>query len=320
MDRLKALEIFKTVAERQSFVRAADALDLSTAYVTRAVQDLEKLFGVRLLQRTTRRMSLTPEGEGLLQRARALLESFDELAAASSQGAAEIAGDIRFTAPASFASWLGPTLAEFNERHPKARVQLLATDTPLDLVAERIDLALRITRALPESLVARRVADVRIGVYAAPAYLARRGTPKHPHDLADHACLVHSSTGRDATWPFQHPVTQERIEPSVRGLLWANNAEALMTAAIQGSGLALLPHFLAQEAMAHGSLHSVLSHWPSPPLGMFLAYPSRSHLPLRVRRLIDHLAEAMPAMLERDPRTTGMHAVKTIRNAQLSAA
>jgi DNA-binding transcriptional LysR family regulator len=255
MDRLKALEIFKAVADRGSFVKAAEALDLSTPAVSRSVQDLEKTLGVRLLQRTTRRVSLTPEGEQVLQRARGMLDAYDELAALSSEGAAQVAGEIRFKAPASFSSWLVPALAEFTARHPKARVQLVACDMPMDLVAERIDLDLRVTRVLPDSLIARRVGDVPIGVYAAPAYLARKGTPKHPHELAEHDCLV------------------------------------------RGSGLALLPHFLAASAVSRGELQPVLTQWPSPPLGMFLAYTSRRNLHLRVRKLIDHLAVTLAGMI-----------------------
>jgi LysR family transcriptional regulator for bpeEF and oprC len=298
MDRLRSLEIFKTIADKGSFVRAADTLDLSTAVVTRAVQDLEKMLGIRLLQRSTRRVSLTAEGEEVLQHTRTLLDTFEELTARSSQGASEIAGEIRFTAPASFSARLGPVLAEFNARYPRVRLQLLATDAPLDLIAERIDLALRITRELPDSLVARRIGDVRLGVYGAPAYLAHRGTPRHPDELAGHDCLVHSSTGRESTWPFHHPVTQQPVTPAVRGLLWSNNAEALMGAAIRGSGLALLPHVLVKDAIDRGELQPVLSHWPTPPLGVFLAYTSRRNQHLRVRKLIDHLAQSLPSAME----------------------
>lgn len=296
MDRLKALEIFKTVADKGSFVRTADSLNLSTAVVTRAVKDLESLLGIRLLQRTTRRVSLTSEGQGVLERARSLLDSFDELAAASGLGASEPAGEIRFTAPASFSSRLGPVLADFSVRYPRVRLQLLATDTPLDLVEERVDLALRITRRLPDALVARRIGDVPVGIYAAPGYLSARGTPKHPDELRHHDCLVHSSTGRDTTWPFLHPVSQQLIEAPARGSLLANNAEALMSAAVRGSGLALLPQFLAQGSVARGQLQMVLNHWPSPPLGMYLAYTSRRNQPVRVRQLIDHLLRTMPAV------------------------
>lgn len=319
MDRLKALEIFKAVADRGSFVKAADALDLSTPAVSRSVQELEAALGVRLLQRTTRRVSLTPEGADVLQRARGLLDAYDELAALSSQGAEQVAGDIRFKAPASFSSWLVPALAEFTARYPKARVQFVACDMPADLVESRIDLELRVTRVLPDSLIARRLGDVRVGVYAAPAYIARQGTPKHPDELAVHDCLVHSGTGRDATWPFQHPVSQEQLAPSVRGLLWSTNAEALMAAALQGSGLALLPHFLVEEAVSRGKLQPVLTHWPTPPLGMYLVYTSRRNQPLRVRKLIDHLAGALGRMIHSE-HPTPQESITTQRPRMVEAA
>jgi LysR family transcriptional regulator, regulator for bpeEF and oprC len=320
MDRLKSLEIFKTVADKGSFVRAADTLDLSTAVVTRAVQELERLLGVRLLQRSTRRLSLTTDGEDVLERTRSLLESFEALTASSSLGATEIAGEIRISAPASFSSRLAAPLARFTALYPKVRLQLLASDTPPDLVGERIDLALRVARGLPDSLIARRIGEVRMAVYGAPGYLAERGTPKHPDELAGHDCLVYGSTGREGNWPFQHPVTQQPVEPSVRGLLCANNAEALMSAAINGSGLALLPQFLAREAVARGELQQVLNHWPSPPLGMFLAYASRRNQPLRVRKLIDHLVEALGALAHEPEADGSAMRPKETRTARTAAA
>jgi LysR family transcriptional regulator, regulator for bpeEF and oprC len=293
VDRLRSLEVFKAVAERGSFVKAAESLNLSNPVVTRAVQDLESMLGVRLLQRSTRRVSVTAEGQAVLERARVLLASFDELSATSSLSASEAAGEIRFTAPASFgATRLGPVLAAFTIAHPKVRLDLLLTDTPLDLIEDGIDLALRVASDLPDSLIARRIGDACIGVFAAPGYLREKGIPKHPGDLAQHRCLAYKGAGRHASWRFLHPVTQERIEPAVRGSLSANNAEALQAAAVHGSGLVMLPHFLAEEAVARGDLEQVLSQWRTPPLGVYLAYSSRRNQPLRVRKLIDHLAQA----------------------------
>jgi len=156
MDRLKALEIFKSVAERGSFVRAADALNLAAPAVTRAVQDLERLLGVRLLQRTTRSVVLTSEGKDVLDRARGLLSSFEELEAISSARSLEVAGDIRLSAPVSFGvRRLGPILASFTSKYPKARIDLQLTDVAANLIESGVDLALRISRELPDSLVAR---------------------------------------------------------------------------------------------------------------------------------------------------------------------
>jgi DNA-binding transcriptional LysR family regulator len=297
MDRLKTLEIFQAVAHKRSFVKAAESLNLSTAVVSRAVQDLEALLGVRLLQRTTRCVSLTAEGHAALERAQALLASFDELAASSSLSASEAAGDIRFTAPASFgAARLGPVLATFMARHPKVRVELLLTDTPVDLIEQGIDLALRAAWALPDSLIARRIGEARMGVFAAPAYLRARGTPRHPDELAQHDCLAYTGAARETPWQFRHPVTQQPIEPALRTVFSANNAEVLLAAAAQGAGLVLLPHFLAEPAVAKGELQPVLSAWATPALGLHLAYSSRRNQPLRVRKLIDFLAQALGAM------------------------
>lgn len=290
MDRIKALEIFKAVAERGSFVKAADALDLSTAVVTRAVQDLEKLLGARLLQRTTRRMSLTPEGRDVLQRADAVLGAFEALTAAADAGASQLAGDIRFSAPVSLgANRLASMIGAFIDRHPGVRVELVLDDLPVDLVEHGVDLGLMAAWELPPAVIARRIADARVGVYGAPGYLRRRGTPRHPQELARHDCLVCTGGGR-RPWHFGHPVTGERIEPAIEPRLWANNANALLAAAVQESGLALLPHGMAERHVRDGRLQPVLSHWSSPTLGIFLVYMSRE-LPLRVRALMEHVAQ-----------------------------
>jgi LysR family transcriptional regulator for bpeEF and oprC len=290
MDRIKALEIFKAVAERGSFVKAADALDLSTAVVTRAVQDLEKLLGARLLQRTTRRMSLTPEGREVLQRADVVLGAFDALTAAADAGASKLAGDIRFSAPVSLgAHRLAEMIGAFIEQHPAVRVELLLDDLPVNLVAHGVDLGIAVTWDLPPEVIARRIGAARVGVYGAPGYLRRRGTPRHPQELARHDCLVCTGGGR-RPWHFSHPVTGERIEPAIEPRLWANNANALLAAAVQDSGLALLPHALAERCVREGRLQPVLSHWSSPTLGIFLVYMSRD-LPARVRALMGHVAQ-----------------------------
>lgn len=303
MDRLKTLEIFQAVADKGSFVGAANALDLSKAVVTRAVQDLEQLLGARLLQRTTRRMSLTAEGGRVLEHGRALLRAFDELTTESGRSASEVAGDIRLTAPASFgASRLGPVLARFMARHPQLRVELVLTDAPLDLVEHGIDLALRVASELHGSLIARQIGEASMGVFAAPAYLQRRGVPRRPEELPRHDCLIYSGTGRKTPWRFSHAVTRQRVEPAIDAKLCANNGEALLAAAVHGSGLAFLPHFVAADALARGELQAVLEDWVSPSLGVHLAYSSRRQQPLRVRALIEHLArelnhDSVPALL-----------------------
>ena len=293
MDRLKIFEIFKQVATQRSFTQAASALGLSTPVVSRAVQELEQLLGVRLLQRSTRRVVLTREGEDVLARASPLLAAFDDLTASSRQHQSDVAGDIRLTAPASLgAGRLAPLLADFIARHPRVHVDLQLTDSTLALDGDGVDLALRLAWRLPEQLIARRLGEVPIGVYGAPAYLERKGLPRHPGELVGHDCVVHSSNALAAPWQFLHPVTQESTAPALRRLMSANHVETLMSAAVHGAGLARLPRLLADPAVARGELQPVLGQWTCAPLGIFLVYRDRQHQPLRVRKLIEHLAEA----------------------------
>ncbi|HVR48115.1 MAG TPA: LysR family transcriptional regulator [Pseudorhodoferax sp.] len=293
MDRLKALEIFAAVAERSSFTRAAAALDLSTAVVTRAVQALEQRLGLRLLQRSTRRVSLTREGEATLVRARGVLGAYETLMHSSRQHGAEVAGDIRFSAPASLgAARLAPLLAAFMAQHPQVRIEFVLGDALESMDDGTVDLALCIALALPGHLVARRIGAVAMGVYAAPAYLRTRGLPRDPGELAGHDCVVHSGPGGSDAWHFSHPVTQERSHPVLRQALRANHVEALMAAALLGQGLAVLPRVLADPAVVRGELQSVLPAWDCPAPGIFLVYRERLHQPLRVRKLIEHLAQA----------------------------
>lgn len=293
MDRLKALEIFAAVAERSSFTRAAASLELSAAVVTRAVQELEQSLGLRLLQRSTRRVSLTREGEATLVRARGVLGAYEALMHSSRQHGAEVAGDIRFSAPASLgAARLAPLLAAFMAQHPQVRIDLVLGDGLESMEDGSVDLALRIAQVLPEHLVARRIGEVSMGVYGAPAYLRARGLPRDPGELAGHDCVVHSAPGASRAWQFSHPVTQERTQPVLRQALRANHVEALMAAALLGQGLAVLPRVLADPAVARGELQAVLAAWDCPAPGIFLVYRERQHQPLRVRKLIDHLAQA----------------------------
>lgn len=293
MDRLKSLEIFRAVAERRSFTQAATVLGLSAAVVTRAVQELEQGLGMRLLHRSTRCVTPTREGESVLARATSVLEAFEELADAGRGQAGDLSGDIRFTAPASFgAARLTPLLTDFMERHPRVRIDLVLTDTPLSIEAEGVDLALRISHALPEHVVARRVGEVAVGVYASPAYLARRGMPRDPAELSSHDCVVHSSAGRTLPWQLCHPVTGERSTPAARRMFSANHVEAVLAAAACGTGLALLPRLLADPLVDRGELRPVLASWSCPSPGIHLVYRERRLQPARVRGLIDHLVMA----------------------------
>jgi len=296
MDRLKALEIFKAIAEKGSFVKGADSLNLSKCHASRAVQDLEALLGAKLLQRSTRRISLTSMGQTVLAHAKTLLASYDTLKAVGNRDASEVAGNIRLVAPASYCvRRLGASLATFVAKHPQVRVDLRLVNDAIDVIEQRAELALCVAGTLPTTLIARRVSSTPMGLYASPFYLARRGTPTHPNELAKHDCLIYEQDDAAGAvhWTFDHVQTGERCTLSAQGALNCNNAYAVVAAAVHGAGLARLPHCVAEAAVERGELMPVLPHWSSAPLDILLAYTSRSFQPLRVRKLIEHLAATL---------------------------
>ena len=306
MDRLKALEIFTSVAQRKSFAGAAAALELANSVVTRAVQDLEASLGVPLLRRTTRRVTLTAEGEDVLARAQTLLRGYDELLATSSISAAEPAGGIKLSVPVFYGTrHLAPALATFMAKYPKVSLDVQLTDAHQDLVQEGVDLTVRITRDLQESLIARQIGEVPVGLHASPAYLVRKGRPEDPSELIHHQCLTYDGSGRMAHWSLSHQASGARVDVPARGVFNSNNGEVLAAMAARGAGIALLPKFMAQEALARGELVRVLDEWQTRPLGVYLAYSSRRNQPLRVRLLIDHLLQALAGAQDEPSRSSG---------------
>lgn len=294
MDRLKAFEIFKAVVDNGSFVKGAEAMNLSNSVTTRAVQDLETLLGVRLLHRTTRRLTLTAVGESVLKHAVGVLDSYDELAAISSMSSSAPAGNIRISVPAIFGICrLGPVLADFVALYPRVKLELRTMDDDLDLIEDQIDLALTVGRKLPQSLIVRKISVVKLGLYAAPSYLTHHSQPENPCDLRQHDCLVHSSVGRSAEWQFKNATSGEITSILPQGSLRSNNAEMLVSAAIHGTGIVLLPDSFVEQAVCFGSLQRLLPTWQIEPLVVHLAYASRRNQPLCVRRLVDHLAHSL---------------------------
>lgn len=306
MDRLKALATFKAVVDQGGFARAAATLDVSCAVVTRSVQDLEALLGVRLLQRTTRRVSLTTVGREVLDHAAQLLDGYARLAALGSLAASDAAGTVRLAAPVSYARrCLGPALASFAAAHPRIGVELRFADGALDGLDGDADLVLCRAQALRPAMVARRVAEAEVGLYAAPDYLARHGVPAHPQALAAHGCLAGDEAATGGVWRLHRGGGDGRDAASVpvRGGVRSNDAELLIGAAVHGAGVVLQPAFMVDDAVAAGRLLRVLPGWRGEPFTLHLASLSR-HRPQAVRLLADHLANALgsaaPAAAARD--------------------
>lgn len=289
MDRLSAMQVFVEVAERSSLTDAAAALDMSRAMVSRYLVSLEHWLGVRLLHRTTRRVSLTDAGAEAIERCRQVLETAREVQVASGARRVQPKGKLRITASTSFAqAHLAAAMVDFLARHPQAQIELIAMERTVNLVDERIDLAVRIGRQLDDGLVARPLGVCRSAVCASPAYLARHGTPKTPEQLARHRCITHAYVGRSE---FVLLRDGHATRVAVSGVLQSNEAAVTRQAALEGGGIALLPTYFVSDELARGALVRLLPDYEPEPLAISAAYLSRAHQPLLLRRMVDFLAE-----------------------------
>jgi DNA-binding transcriptional LysR family regulator len=294
MDRITSATVFVTIAERGSLAGAAEALDMSRAMVTRYLAEMEEWAGARLFHRTTRRLSLTSAGELTLGRCRELLSLAEEVATAGDPGAGEPRGLLR-VACSQFMSQtaLAGVMAGFLRRYPQARVDLQVDNRAVNLVEQRIDLAVRITNALEPGLIARQLGECRSLLCAAPSYIAQHGQLADPQDLARHNCLTYSYFGK-SIWQFTRAggaSDEALVEVPVGGNLSANESMALLAAAGKGAGIAMQPRFAAQPLIEAGELVEVLPEWQPQTLGIHAIYTSRQHMPPVLRAMLDYLAE-----------------------------
>ncbi|WP_425996136.1 LysR family transcriptional regulator [Caulobacter sp. DWR1-3-2b1] len=292
---LEGLAIFAKVVELRSFAGAAEDLGLSKATVSKAVTRLETRLGARLFNRTSRRLALTDAGQGLVEPAtRMLAQGEDAENAAMAQSAAP-RGLVRLAVPMSFGlSDVAPILPDFLAAYPEVSVDLHLSDATVDLVGMGFDAALRIAALPDSSLVARRLRPVKRYVVGAPSYLERRGRPTHPGHLAEHSCLGYAYLPTPDAWRFVNAAGEEAsVRPA--GPLRVNNADALMPALIAGVGLAVMPDFIAREALADGRLEAVMPDWTPPPIALHLVMPAGGPRPARVEALTAFLTWALGA-------------------------
>ena len=289
MDKFQEMRVFAGVVDAGSFVGAADALGMSKAAVSRHVSDLEQRLGVRLMQRTTRKLSLTQEGEVFLARCRDILASIEESEAELSTRAASASGLLKVSVPVSFATkHLAPLWSDFLAAHPRLTLDVHLADRVVDLVDEGFDLAVRIARLPDSSLVSRKLAATRLVLCAAPSYLRRRGTPTHPDDLAAHDVIGYSLLSTPGQWLLQGP--DGPVTVKIRPRLWTNNGDTSVAAAVRGAGIDLQPTFLIADELADGRLVQVLPAWQAVELGIYAVYPSRKFVLPKVRALVNFLA------------------------------
>ena len=292
MDRLRAYEMFATVAAKGSFTRAADALDTSPANVTRYVQELETYLGARLLNRTSRRLSLTESGEALYERVRIILDDAAEAEAEVQATSVNPRGRLRINAPLSFGFLrLASLWPQFMARYPAIELEVDLVDRVVDLVEEGYDLAIRISRRGSQAVVGRRLASSRNIVCAAPDYIARRGMPMTPQDLTTHACIGYTLAADSEVWNLEDA---EGRPHAVRtnAVMRSNNGDTCRAAALAGVGVIWQPTFLIGDDLRQGRLVPVLPGFRMPEIDVMAVYPSRRHLSAKVRVMVDFLAEA----------------------------
>jgi DNA-binding transcriptional LysR family regulator len=289
MDRFQALGVFAKVVEQGSFARAAERLGLSTSAVSRSVSDLEAHLGARLLNRTTRRLSLTESGQAFLERTVQLLADLEEAESAVTASALMPRGTLRMTGPITFGErYIAPAVAEFAARHPEVRFDVELSDRMVDLVDEGFDLAIRIGTPGSLALIARPVSQSQLVCCASPAYLAKHGTPRTPEELAKHRCLSYAYLAARDTWHFSGPDGRERTV-KIAGPVVANNGRFLAEIAAVGAGIALEPDFIVGDDIARGRLVPILRDFKPRSSPIYAVYPSRRHLSAKVRVFVDFL-------------------------------
>ena len=287
MDRITAAKVFVVIAEKGSMTGAADVLDMSRAMVTRYLAQMEQWAEARLFHRSTRRLSLTDAGEASLARCRALLE----LAGGMPAGAAAMAGAPRGLLRISCSPSLGQAaiaqaVTGFLQRYPETRVDLHLSSQAVNLVEERIDLAIRITNSLEPNLIARRLADCASVVCASASYLAARGTPTRLEELSEHNCLAYSYFGKNL-WHFSRG--GETVAIPVSGNLSANDSQVLLAATQADAGIAMQPRYSAAPLIAAGQLVELLPGFTPQTMGIHGIYASRQHMPPVLRAMLDFL-------------------------------
>lgn len=288
MDRITAARVFVAIADRGSMVAASEALGMSRTMVTRYLAEMEQWAGARLLHRTTRRLSLSDAGEATLARCRQMLELAGAMPVASSESEDSPQGLLRITCSQSLAqATLADAVTAYLQRYPRAAVDLQMDNRAVNLVEQRIDLAIRISNALEPNLIARQLASCASVVCASPAYLAVHGAPKRIEDLALHHCLTYTYFGK-SLWQFSHQ--EQVLTVPVSGRLSANESLVLLQATLAGAGVSMQPRYSAAPHLASGALVELLPAWQPQELGIHGVYTSRQHMSPLLRTMLDHLA------------------------------
>ena len=288
MDRIDAMRAFVTTVNENGFAAAARAMDVPRSKISKQIQALEEDLGVQLLQRTTRSLHLTEAGAEYYEAVREVLASVDEAEQRARSGLGEARGVLRVNAPMSFGLCkLGPLVPLFHEQHPQIELQLVLSDQQVDPVRGGFDVTIRIASLGDSSMVAKQLAPAPRVLVASPAYLERHGTPQEPRDLIAHKCLNYGYLQSGVSLQLSNGRDTQRVH--VTGPLHANNGDLLATAAEGGMGIALLPAFIVEQALAEGRLVAVMCEWQAPPISINAVYPSARRVPQKTRAFIEFM-------------------------------
>lgn len=307
MDRFDAMQAFARVVEAGSFTKAAETLHMSKTTVTQLVQQLEARLRVKLLNRTTRKVNVTADGAIFYERVISLLADLDDAETALSGASALPRGRLRVDVPSPLARLiLIPALPDFHRRYPDIQIDMDVSDRIVDIIDENVDCVVRGGELLDQSLMARRVADLQLGVFAAPSYLARAGTPTHPLQLedSDHrvVAFLWARTGRPVPYALHN--ASERLLIKGQHVLAVDDGNAYLAAGLAGMGVLWLPRYMSDAHVARGELLPLFEDWQLEPMPLYVAYPPNRHVSLKLRVFIDWIIELMvqhaPVIARRD--------------------
>lgn len=293
MDQIQAMRIFVRVVEAGTFTRAADSLSLPKATVTKHVQALEARLRVKLLNRTTRRVTVTPDGAAYYDRTVRLLTDLDDIEASMTNARANPRGRLRVDVGTSVAQLLIiPNLADFHTRYPDIQLDLGVSDRIVDLIGDNVDCVIRGGELTDQSLVARRVGNLEFITVASPEYLARKGVPSHPLEIEQtHASVIYFSPQSGRHYPLEFVKGAESIDITGPYQLSVNEANAYVTSVLAGLGIGQITSYQAQSHLQSGALVQLLTEWTQPPLPVYVVYPPNRHLSAKVRAFVDWAAE-----------------------------
>lgn len=297
MDRLLAMKVFTRVVETNGFTRAAESLQLPKATVTTLIQGLETRLGVKLLNRTTRHVSVTSDGAAYYERCVQLLSEIEEAEQSVGKNRRQPTGRLRVEVSASLGRLvIAPALSQFFARYPDIRIELGCTDRVVDLVEEGVDCAVRAGELTHPNLVARRISEFHLVTCATPDYLSRYGMPHEPRDLEQHQCIRYFSGSPGKAYEFGFSNARESLSIPVESPVVSNDGDTYMAIGLSGLGIVQVPHFMAREAIASGQLVVLLPGWRSETIPIHAVYPQNRHLSAKVRVFVDWVTELFAAV------------------------